>query len=76
MLLGETHTCDLFSVFLDGLSRQKVLSVKVGYIRGVIYHFLNIGHQIANRWIHHGGKVYFPLFFIFGERISNYFFDI
>jgi hypothetical protein len=43
---------DLFSVSLDGLSGRKGLSVKVCYIRGVIYQFLNIGRQIVNRWIH------------------------
>jgi len=29
---------------------------------GVIYQFSNIGRQIANRWIHEGAEVYFPLF--------------
>jgi hypothetical protein len=30
-------------------------------IRRVIYQKLNIGRQIANGWIHQGGKVYFSL---------------
>jgi hypothetical protein len=43
---------DIFFVTFDRLSGWKGLSVKVCYIRGVIYQFLNIGRQIANRWIH------------------------
>jgi hypothetical protein len=43
---------DLFFVTFDRLSGRKSLSVKVCYIREVIYQFLNIERQIANRWIH------------------------
>jgi len=53
-------SCDIFSVTFDRLSGQKVLSAKVGYIREVIYQFLNIGHQIVNGWIHQGVKCTFP----------------
>jgi len=47
--LGFKSARDHFFVTFDRLSGWKGLSAKAGYIREVIYQFLNIGRQIANR---------------------------